>query len=207
MYRRHLQHSRVKNLFKFASARMNTVFTVESSLEFDTCFHLEFSPLVKTFETQPEGFYYFFEGQKFSYTPDFRVIDCNSRPYFLEVKPSKRCADSDFLLRFPAKQQAAFELECPLRLVTEKQIGINPVLGNLKLLYRYSDFQSITPLRMQLLELVKKEGRVSLSHLCFLTGASPGEVTATALYLIARGLIKSNLTEQLFSMATCVWVD
>ncbi len=50
MYRRHLKHSRVKNLFKFASIKMNTVFTVESSLEFDTCFHLEFSPLVQTFE-------------------------------------------------------------------------------------------------------------------------------------------------------------
>ncbi len=50
MYRRHLKHSRVKNLFKFVSAKMNTVFTVESSLEFDTCFHLEYSPAVTEFE-------------------------------------------------------------------------------------------------------------------------------------------------------------
>ncbi len=55
MYRRHLKHSRVKNLFKFVSAKMNTVFTVESSLEFDTCFHLEYSSTVKEFETQPLG--------------------------------------------------------------------------------------------------------------------------------------------------------
>ena len=58
MYRRHLKHSRVKNLFKFVSAKMDTVLTVESSLEFDTCFHLEYSPSVKFYEAQPEGFYY-----------------------------------------------------------------------------------------------------------------------------------------------------
>jgi len=32
MYRRHLKHSRVKNLFKFVSTKLNTVLTVESSL-------------------------------------------------------------------------------------------------------------------------------------------------------------------------------
>lgn len=67
---------------------MSTVFTVESSMEFETCFHLEFFSRIETFEAQPEGYYYF-EGQKFPYTPDFRVTDCKSRPYFLEVKPTK----------------------------------------------------------------------------------------------------------------------
>ena len=207
MYRRHLKHSRVKNLFKFASIKMNTVFTVESSLEFDTCFHLEFSPLVDTFEAQPEGFYYYFEGHKLPYTPDFRVTDCKNTRYFLEVKPAELVVEPDFLQRFPAKQQAAFELDCPLKLVTEKQIRMSPTLGNLKLLYRYSGFQTITPLHMQLLELLAKTGKVSLSHLCYLTGASKGEVSASTLYLIARGWVKSNLTEQAFGMTTSVWVN
>lgn len=207
MYRRHLKHSRVKNLFKFASTRMKTVFTVESSLEFDACFHLEFSSLVETYEAQPEGFYYYFDGQKFPYTPDFLVTDCKNRPYFLEVKPAELVVVPEFLQRFPAKQQAAFDLNCPLKLVTEKQIRISPTLGNLKLLYRYSGFQSITPLHMKLLELLATVGKVTLSHLCYLTGASKGEVIASTLYLIARGLVKCNLTEQEFGMTTSVWVN
>lgn len=32
MYRRNLRYSRVKNLYKFATPKMNTVFTVESSI-------------------------------------------------------------------------------------------------------------------------------------------------------------------------------
>lgn len=84
---------------------------------------------------------------------------------------------------------------------------MSPALGNLKLLYRYSGFQTITPLHMQLIELLAKTGKVSLSQLCYLTGASKGEVIASTLYLIARELVKSNLTEQVFGMTTSVWVN
>jgi hypothetical protein len=52
MYRRNLKHSRVNNIFKFASQKMKTVFTVESFLEFDTCFHFEDAPGVFGFEAQ-----------------------------------------------------------------------------------------------------------------------------------------------------------
>lgn len=53
MYRRSHRHSRVNHLFRFTSPKMNTVLTVESSLAFDTCFHLECSGAVKRFEAQP----------------------------------------------------------------------------------------------------------------------------------------------------------
>ena len=200
MYRRHLKHSRVKNLFKFVSAKMNTVLTVESSLEFDTCFHLEYSPAVKAFEAQPEGFYC-------PYTPDFRVVDQQGNVSFIEVKPSDKVAEPDFLQRFPIKQQRAIELSCPLKLITERQIRIDPILGNLKLLHRYSGFQSFTPLHMQLLGLVKDFGRVSLARLSGSTGAPPGEVLATVLSLIARGLIHSDLTEHEMGFSSIVWMN
>lgn len=49
MYRRQLKHSRVKNLFKFVSAKMNQVMVAESYLEFDTCFYFEYSPSTVSF--------------------------------------------------------------------------------------------------------------------------------------------------------------
>ena len=205
MYRRHLKHSRVKNLFKFVSAKMNTVFTVESSLEFDTCFHLEYSPAVRSFEAQPESYYYIFEGRECPYTPDFRVVDERGNPYFIEVKPSAKVATPDFLQRFPIKQQKAIELRSPLKLVTERQIRVDPVLGNLKLLHRYSGFQSFTTLHMQLLGLVRQLGRVSLSKLSDSTGAPTEDIFATALSLIARGLIHSDLTEREMDLSCIVW--
>ncbi|WP_409420007.1 hypothetical protein ABHF91_09170 [Pseudaeromonas sp. ZJS20] len=206
MYRRHLKHSRVKNLFKFVSAKMHTVFTVESSLEFDACFHLEYSPLVKHFEAQPEGFYYQCDGRLCPYTPDFRVVDQDGFASFLEVKPAEKVADQDFLLRFPLKQQRALELSSPLKLVTEKQIRINPILGNLKLLHRYSGFQSFTPLHMQLLKLVEDLGHVSLSTVSGTMSVPPEEVFASALSLLASGLIDSDLTSREIDLSSVVWV-
>jgi hypothetical protein len=186
---------------------MNTVFTVESSLEFDTCFHLEYSPSVKFYEAQPEGFYYEFVGRRCPYTPDFRIVDQNDSASFLEVKPSDKVADPDFLQRFPLKQQRAIELSSPLKLVTEKQIRIDPILGNLKLLHRYSGFQSFTPLHMQLLGLVRKFGHVSLSWLSGSTGVPPEVVLASALSLIAKGAIQSDLTAQEIGISSYVWAN
>ena len=39
---------------------------MESSLEFDACFHFEYSPKIKAFEAQPIGFMYDFEGKSSS---------------------------------------------------------------------------------------------------------------------------------------------
>jgi hypothetical protein len=156
---------------------------------------------------QPLGYYYEFEGREYPYTPDFRVVDQHGSASFIEVKPSDKVADPDFLNRFPFKQQKALALSSPLKLITEKQIRIDPILGNLKLLHRYSGFQSFTPLHMQLLGLVKDYGRVSLARLSGSTGAPPGEVLATVLSLIARGLIHSDLTEHEMGFSTIVWIS
>ena len=114
---------------------MDTVFTVESALEFDACFHLEYSHDITSYEAQPEGFIYEFNERPCPYTPDFRVVDECGNAYFIEVKPSDRVAEPDFLQRFPIKQQKAIELRSPLKLVTERQIRVDPILGNLKLLH------------------------------------------------------------------------
>ncbi|NRA72322.1 MAG: TnsA endonuclease N-terminal domain-containing protein, partial [Gammaproteobacteria bacterium] len=132
MYRRNLRYSRVKNLYKFASSKMNTVYTVESSLEFDTCFHLEYSPKIIQFEAQPLGYKYQFEGKVLPYTPDFKMIDVANVETFIEVKPLCKISDIDFKARFKEKQAAALELGTSLILITEQQIRVNPILSNLK---------------------------------------------------------------------------
>lgn len=73
MYRRKLRHSRVKNLYKFASAKNGNVLTVESTLEFDACFHFEYSNDIQSFEAQPIGFHYNYEAKKTSLYPRFSL--------------------------------------------------------------------------------------------------------------------------------------
>ncbi|PSV48667.1 hypothetical protein C9J47_09175 [Photobacterium indicum] len=113
MYRRKLKHSRVKNLFKFVSAKMNQVMTVESYLEFDTCFHLEYSSSITSFIAQPEGFIYHLDEQDLPYTPDFQIVE-NDTAKWIEVKPFAKTLNPDFLHRFKAKQEKAQKLGTPL---------------------------------------------------------------------------------------------
>jgi hypothetical protein len=189
MYRRNLKHSRVNNIFKFASQKMKTVFTVESFLEFDTCFHFEYSPDVLSFEAQPLGFKYQFDEKECAYTPDFLVVDKKHGERFIEVKPLDKTINKEFRLRFAAKQQQSLILGKPLILVTEQQIRINPILNNLKLLHRYSGFQSFTPFQYKLLDLIKSLGMVRIIQIVQSQNLPEGEVLASVLGLISHGLL------------------
>lgn len=205
MYRRRLKHSPVKNLFRFASCKTKSVLTVESCLEFDTCFHLEYSPHVLTFEAQPEGFYYEFEGKRCPYTPDFKVIHQQGEEQFIEVKPLAKTVKEDFRARFQMKQQSALEAGIVLLLVTERQICVSPTLSNLKLLHRYSGFQSVTAIHLHILKLVEKYGVISLINLARVTGEKEGVILSTTLSLIARGKLATNLIDQSITLNSEVW--
>ncbi len=205
MYRRHLGHSRVKNLFKFVSAKMDTVFTVESALEFDACFHLEYSHDITSYEAQPEGFIYQFNGRSCPYTPDFKINHSVNGIQFLEIKPIEKTNDADFIERFKAKRTQSTQNGLPLILVTEKQIRINPILYNLKLLHRYSGSKHLTSVQIYLLSEVKKLGKVSIEFLINNIKTNEDNMFSLILNLLAKGYLRSNITDNIFNINTTVW--
>jgi len=206
MYRRQLKHSRVKNLFKFVSAKMNQVMTVESYLEFDTCFHLEYSSSITSFIAQPEGFIYRLDDRDLPYTPDFQIVE-NDAVKWIEVKPFAKTQHSDFLKRFKVKQEKAIELGIPLILVTEKQIWVNPVLNNLKILHRYSGFQSFTTLHFRLLSLVKKVGKISVSDAAKQLGIEQNLMVKFAFSLVSSGMLSADLVNDELGFHSIVWSE
>ena len=121
MYKRTLKKSTVKNIHKFASKKCDKMMVLESSLEYDACFHFEFSKKIVTYEAQPIGFRYKLYGQIRSYTPDFLVTLDNEDKIFYEVKPFCKTQYEEFKLEFEAKQVAALDLGIKLELITEKQ--------------------------------------------------------------------------------------
>ena len=206
MYRRNLKHSRVKNLFKFASIKNNSVLTVESALEFDSCFHLEYCKEIVSFEAQPEGFYYPFSGKRLPYTPDFKVRYADGRDAFLEIKPLSKIEGDEFRQKFIAKMEMAKSLNCPLSLVTDNQIRVNPVLYNLKLLHRYTGIVGVNVIQAQLLKVVRASGLVSINDLSQRIHVPSGELKANALALISRGQLQAELNKEKFGMHSVVWV-
>jgi hypothetical protein len=76
-----------KNVYKFASAKQKAAILCESSLEKDCCYHFEYDPDVVSYESQPRGFYYKFEGKTLPYTPDFLTLYRDGTQEYVECKP------------------------------------------------------------------------------------------------------------------------
>jgi hypothetical protein len=194
-----------KNVFKFASAKVSETIMCESSLEFDACFHHEYNEYIETFGSQPEGFYYDFGGKKLPYTPDAIIYFIDGTIKFHEYKPYSKTFDSIFRAKFVAKKFVAQSLGADLILVTERQIRVNPILNNLKILHRYSGVYGLNEIQIELLKLIKSTGKISVNDVAVTQSLTLGETRAYLYSLIHKGLIKANLNQDDLTYNPSVW--
>ncbi|NRD72151.1 TnsA endonuclease N-terminal domain-containing protein [Shewanella sp. VB17] len=194
-----------KNIFKFASAKVGETIMCESSLEFDACFHHEYNDTITSFGSQPEGFHYNFEGKQLPYTPDVILHYIDGMTKFHEYKPYSKTFDPAFKAKFVAKKQAAQVLGIELILVTEKQIRINPILNNLKLLHRYSGVYGVSDIQRELLQLIKKSGKILLEDVAGEYALTMGEARSFLYSLINKGLLKADLAQDDLTSNPTVW--
>lgn len=207
MYIRNLRKpSPNKNVFKFASAKVNDVIMCESSIEFDACFHHEYDNDVTSFASQPKGFKYRFKGKNLPYTPDALIIYKDSSERFHEYKPYSQTSCPIFREKFAAKRTASIELlGIDLILVTDRQIRVNPILNNLKLLHRYSGVYGVSYVQKELLNLIKHSGFIKLNDICELYGLPLGETRASLYALLHKGLLKTDLGREDLNKNPTFW--
>ncbi|WP_076538389.1 TnsA endonuclease N-terminal domain-containing protein [Shewanella sp. UCD-KL21] len=208
MYIRNLRKpSPNKNVFKFASAKVSETIMCESTLEFDACFHHEYNETIETFGSQPKGFYYCFEGKRLPYTPDALLHYIDGTTKFHEYKPYSKTFDPIFRAKFVAKKEAAQALGTELILVTDKQIRVNPILNNLKLLHRYSGIYGVTDIQRELLQLIRHSGKIQLDDVADEYELSVGETRSFLYSLINKGLLEADLTQDDLSCNPFVWCN
>lgn len=207
MYIRNLRKpSPNKNVHKFASAKVSQTIMCESALEFDACFHHEYNDSIERFESQPEGFYYDFEGKRLPYTPDMLVKFFDGTVKFHEYKPYDKTFDPTFKAKFLAKKAAAQSLGADLILVTDRQIRVYPILNNLKILHRYSGVYGLSSIQSDLLNILIVKGKVSLNDLAIKKSLSLGDARAYICSLIHKGLVKANLKRDDLTCNPLVWL-
>lgn len=194
MYVRNLRKpSGNKNVYKFASAKNSCSVLCESSLERDCCYHLEYSPDVVSYESQPQGFKFQSENKVHSYTPDFLVHQSDGTVYFIEVKPLSKTFDNDFKKMFYEKQMAAKASGIQLLLVTEEQIRNGIYLENLKIIHRYSgNFEDSIRLKKVWVELNKAHS-ICIQSLSKLLQLPVGQLMAIVFRLICQGKATAQL--------------
>lgn len=207
MYNRNLRKpSPNKNIFKFASKKNHHIILCESALEFDACFHLEFSPSIVTFESQPTGIEYQMNNKVHRYTPDFKVVKVSGEIEYIEVKPAKIINSIEFREEFILKRNAYNNLGYKLLLISEKQIRHSVLLANLKILHRYTG-SMLTDIHDSALKYIKSNNMVSISQLSLNLGLATGDCIAACAFLISNGLVKADLeTEPLSKYSTLIEV-
>ncbi|MDW6092513.1 TnsA endonuclease N-terminal domain-containing protein [Vibrio rhizosphaerae] len=194
MYVRNLRKpSANKNVYKFVSAKNGCTIMCESSLEYDCCYHLEYSDDVVRYESQPKGYRFSYQGKEHPYTPDFLVYKKDGSSYLLEVKPLSKTFSPEFQDMFRQKQAMATALGTPLLLVTERQIRDGAYLANLKLVHRYNGCIENAEHLESILAVLNQSISICIKSLSTLLNLSTGVILASVLRLIGLGRIKVKL--------------
>ncbi|UTZ21196.1 TnsA endonuclease N-terminal domain-containing protein [Vibrio campbellii] len=207
MYIRNLRKpSPNKNIFKFSSLKNRDAVMCEGSLEKDCCYHFEYDPDVVRYESQPEGFYYDFNGKKRPYTPDFLVTYHDGTFEYVEVKPHTKTLSKTFKQEFSARKEAANRRGVGLVLVTDKQIRDGYFLKNTELVHRYSGCIAGDELAIKVYSYLIAQNTMKISDLADSIGESIGRVFASVLRLIAVGKANVDLDIAQLSESTTVSV-
>ncbi|WP_058120174.1 TnsA endonuclease N-terminal domain-containing protein [Photobacterium kishitanii] len=160
---RKLTKSRGKNIHRYVSIKMNTIISVESTLEFDACFHFDFNNEISRFCSQPIRYSYVINGIIHSYVPDFLCeFDCGEMVLY-EVKAPDAVKSKSFASEFEAKRKYAKKLfDVDLELIEERHIRYIPLLKNLKCIHRYTSHSELTDEQTSILKYLNKHGSTKL---------------------------------------------
>ena len=190
---RKLTKSRGKNIHRYASAKMNTIISVESTLEFDACFHFDFNNEISRFCSQPIRYSYVINGIIHTYVPDFLCeFDCGEMVLY-EVKAPNAVNSKHFTKEFEAKRQYARKLfDVDLELIEEHDIRYIPLLTNLKCMHRYTSQSELTYEQTAILKYLNKHSSTRLETI--IARFSKGQNILPIIYnLLSKYLIKIDL--------------
>ena len=134
--KRDLTKLKSKSRTFFPSRKMRASIVTECPLEANLCYYFEFDQSVTSYESQPLGYYYMYEGQRHVYTPDFEVFN-GSKSFYIEVKSELELEKfENFDAWFCAVKHQAKNLGKDLILKKEQWIRRSPDYQNITQLYR-----------------------------------------------------------------------
>jgi hypothetical protein len=121
---------------RFPSSKTQQPLSWDSQIERDFLFHAEFDSSVAKISGQPFRVSYVMNGKRRRYTPDF-LLEGPKKKLVVEVKPEDKTQAPEFFLW---KQSVSAVLEknrYQFVVVTDTQIRVQPLLANLKWLFRF----------------------------------------------------------------------
>ena len=120
----------------FSSCKMGTSVSYSSLLQKDFMYWLEFDPDVLSYSTPAISFDYYHNGKQKCYAPDFQVVR-RQKKQIIEVKPQKVIERDKYQRLYQFLSDICNETGWMFVALTESEVQREPILSNIKLLYRY----------------------------------------------------------------------
>ena len=115
---------------------MQTGIWFESLIERDYMYLLEIDPDVLSYHSQPLTIIYTLDSKPRKYTPDF-LVKRRNKQQIVEIKPESAVHSSKNLRLFRCVAPLCIKRGWEFVVVTDAMIRVQPLLYNLKLLYKY----------------------------------------------------------------------
>ncbi|WP_228061929.1 TnsA endonuclease N-terminal domain-containing protein [[Phormidium] sp. LEGE 05292] len=116
---------------------MQTGIWFESLIERDYMYLLEIDPDVESYRSQPLTISYTISNKQLKYTPDF-LVKRKKFQQIVEIKPESKVHSPKNIRLFRCVAPLCQEQGYSFVVVTDKMIRVQPLLDNVKLLYRYA---------------------------------------------------------------------
>ena len=121
----------------FSSCKMGTSIWYNSLLQKDFMYWLEFDPDVLSYATSADTVSYYSNGKQKTYAPGFQVVRCDKKQ-IIEVKFKKIIESDKYRQLYPILLNFYTDTEWKFVVLTESEVQTEPILSNIKLLYRYA---------------------------------------------------------------------
>ncbi len=126
-----------KTVGNFSSCKMKTSFWYESALQRDFMYWLEFDPDVISYQTPAISFDYYSSGKLKHYVPNFQVVR-HQKKQIVDVNSQKIIESDKYRRLYQHLSSICNETGWTFVALTESEVRREPILSNIKLLYRYA---------------------------------------------------------------------
>lgn len=186
---------------KFPSAKLGRMVHWESLHERDAILHLEYHPLVVSYQEQPSvEIYYDPAGNSHRYFPDFGALLLHGQERFYEIKPERFLKKPEVREKLGAVARRFEEMGRHFRVLTEREIRREPLFSNLQAIHRSAKKISLRDTDMQVAASLVAGPTWTFRDLVKQLGS-----TQSVLRLIRTGHLRADLEAELAGDAI-VWL-
>ena len=150
---------------KFPSLKLRRMVCYESRLEREQIYLMEYDPEVVYYEEQPLLIEYLWEGSRFKYYPDFKVVTAGGQQLLLECKAAEFVNTDKNRRKIAAGRRWCARRGWEFRLITERETRAGFRLENVMFLWQFARYNISLDTKVRIYSVMNTHHHLTLDAL------------------------------------------